>query len=89
MGEMGVPMETVQWERGVLPWRQYCGGEGCNHGDGTMGKRGVTMETAQWWIWVMETAQWERGVTMQTVTMEESGATMETFIMSKFHFCFV
>ena len=39
MGERGVTMDTVQWGKGVLPWRRYSGGERCYHGHSTVGKR--------------------------------------------------
>jgi hypothetical protein len=50
--ERGVTMETAQWGRGLLPWRQhselpwrqYTDGEGCYPGDSTVGEKGVAME---------------------------------------------
>jgi hypothetical protein len=48
MKERGVTMETVQWGRGVLPWRQYNVGQGHYHVDSTVGERSLTMETRQW-----------------------------------------
>ena len=38
MGMRGVTMETAQWRKGVVPWRQYKGGEGCYHGQYCRGK---------------------------------------------------
>ena len=52
MEERGITMKTEQWgERGVTMETapgQHTGGEGCYHGDSTMGRRGVTMKTEQW-----------------------------------------
>ena len=40
-------METAEWGRGAVLWRQYSRGEGHYHVDRTMRERVVTMETAQ------------------------------------------
>ena len=70
-----IAMETAQCERGVLPRRQYNGGEGCYHGDSTVGERGVTMETVQWGrvVLTMEAVQWGRGVYIMETKQCEKG----------------
>ena len=70
VGERGVPMETaVLWERGII-MATYNGGEGRYHGYSTMEVGALPWKQSNGGKGLyhgMDTAMWERGITMDTV----------------------
>ena len=71
-GERRITMDTVQWGRGMLTWKQYTGVWGITM-ETTMRERGITLDTA-----TGERRSTKRGMLPQRLYNGVRGITMET-----------